>query len=64
MGFLDKIKGNSDKITDGLDKAGDMAKDKLGDKLGGHADKVDMAVDKAKDAVDGLDDDAVEEAAE
>lgn len=59
MGILDKIKGliggNADKIEDGIDKAADVAKDKVGDD---HADKVDMAADKAKDVVDGLDGEA------
>lgn len=58
MGFLDKIKGlvskNADKVEDGLDKAGDFAKDKLPDQ---HDAKVDSAVDKAKDLVDKVDGD-------
>jgi len=58
MGILDKIKGlvggNADKVEDGIDKAADVAKDKVGE---GNADKVDMAADKAKEAVDGLDGD-------
>ena len=56
MGLLDKIKGmlggNADKAKDGIDKAADVADDKLGDKVG--SDKIDMAADKAKDAVDKL----------
>jgi uncharacterized protein YpmB len=58
MGILDKIKGlvggNADKVEDGIDKAADVAKDKVGEE---HADKVDMAADKAKDVVDSLDGD-------
>jgi antitoxin protein of toxin-antitoxin system len=55
MGILDKIKGlvggNADKVEDGIDKAADIAKDKVGED---NADKVDMAADKAKEVVDGL----------
>ncbi len=58
MGILDKIKGlvggNADKVEDGIDKAADLVKDKVGDE---HADKVDMAAEKAKDVVDSLDGD-------
>jgi hypothetical protein len=58
MGFLDKIKGlvskNADQVEEGLDKTGEIAKEKLPDE---HDDKVDAAVDKAKDLVEGLDDD-------
>jgi MT0933-like antitoxin protein len=58
MGILDKIKGlvggNADKVEDGIDKAADIAKDKVGED---NADKVDMAADKAKEVVDGLDGD-------
>ncbi len=54
MGLLDKIKGmlggNADKAKDGIDKAADVAEDKLGDKVG--SDKIDMAADKAKEALD------------
>lgn len=57
MGILDKVKGmigkNADKVEDGIDKAADVADDKLGDKVG--SDKIDMAAEKAKDAVEGLD---------
>lgn len=58
MGILDKIKGlvggNADKVEDAIDKAAEVAKDKVPD---AHDDKVDMAADKAKDLVDGLDGD-------
>lgn len=59
MGILDKIKGlvggNAAKVEGGIDKAADIAKDKVGDE---HADKVDMAADKAKDVIDSVDGDA------
>lgn len=59
MGILDKLKGmvggNAAKVEDGIDKAADLAKDKVGD---AHADKVDTAADKAKEVVDKLDGDA------
>ena len=55
MGIFDKAKdlvaGNSEKVSEGLDKASGMAKDKFGDKLGDHADKLDMVTDKAKGAL-------------
>ncbi|MDG2028657.1 MAG: antitoxin [Acidimicrobiales bacterium] len=58
MGILDKLKGliggNTDKVEDTIDKAADVAKDKIPDE---HDDKVDMAADKAEDVVDGLDGD-------
>jgi len=47
----DKVAGEKDKIDEGLDKAGDVVKDKFG-----HEDQVDQGVDKAKDAVEKLDD--------
>ena len=58
MGILDKVKGliggNADKVEDGIDKAADLAKDKLGDD---HDDKIDSAADKAKDLLDKVDGD-------
>lgn len=55
MGILDKIKGliggNADKLDDGIDKAAELAKDKVPD---AHDDKVDMAADKAKEVVEDL----------
>ncbi len=57
MGIFDKAKdaamANKDKLAEGLDKANEMAQDKLGDKLGDHADKLDMVTDKAKEALEG-----------
>lgn len=57
MGIMDSIKGmfgggNKQKVKDGVDKAADMA----GDKLPSHADKIDKGADMAKDAVDKLPD--------
>ena len=56
MGIFDKAKdligGNAKKVEDGIDKAADMAKDKVGEE---HADKIDQAAEKAKDVVDKLD---------
>jgi len=56
MGILDSLKakmsGNKDKINEGVDKAADMA----GDKVPDHADKIDKGAEMAKDAVDKLDD--------
>ena len=50
------LKGNTDKVKDGLDKAGDVVDDKTGGKFG---DKIDMATDKVgeiiEDQVDGED---------
>ena len=58
MGWLSKAKNlvgkNADKIEDGIDKAADLAKDKLGDE---HDDKIDAAADKAKDLLDKVDGD-------
>ena len=62
MGILDKLKGliggNADKVEDGIDKAADLAKDKIGDD---HADKIDSAAEKAKDVVEDLAGDADED---
>ena len=56
MGILDKAKGliggNKDKVTEGIDKAAEVATDKVGEE---HADKVESAAEKAKDVVEGLD---------
>jgi hypothetical protein len=53
MGLLDKIKGmiggNTDKVKEGLEKAGDMVDEKTGGKF---ADKVDMAQEKVGDMLD------------
>lgn len=59
MGLLDNIKnalkGNADKVKDGIDKAGDVIDDKTGGK---YSDKIDMAEEKAADAIDDLAEDA------
>lgn len=56
MGLFDKAKDamgqNSDKVDQGVDQAGDFAKDKVGEE---HADKVDKASDAAKDQLGGGD---------
>ena len=53
MGLMDKIKamisGNTDKVKEGVEKAGDMVDDKTGGKFG---DKVDMAQEKASEMID------------
>jgi hypothetical protein len=41
---MDLIGGHKDQITDGVDKAAELAKDKLG-----HEDQVDKAADFVKD---------------
>ena len=55
MGMMDKAKDaagkHGDKLDEGIDKAGDMAKDKTG---GQHDDKIDQGVDKAQQAADDL----------
>ncbi len=56
MGILDKVKGlvggNKDKVNQGIDKAADVAKDKLPDQ---HDAKVEKAADTLKGQVDKLD---------
>jgi hypothetical protein len=56
MGFMDKIKGlvgkNSAKISQGVDKAGDVVDDKTGNKYTAHIDKGEDAVDRALDKLD------------
>ena len=47
----DKILGHRDQVDKGIDKAGDVVKDKVG-----HEEQVDQGVEKAKEAVDKLDD--------
>ncbi|MCI3935069.1 antitoxin [Streptomyces sp. AN091965] len=42
---------HGDKVSDGLEKAGDLVDDKTGGK---HGDKIDTAVDKAQDVVEKL----------
>ena len=55
MGFMDTIKGwfggNKEQIDQGIDKAADVAKDKVPDE---HDAKVDQVADKAKDVVDDM----------
>ena len=41
----DMLKGNSDKVSDAVDKATDMVDDKTGGKHTDKLDKVDQAVD-------------------
>jgi len=59
MGIFDKIKGlagdNSDKVKEGLDKAGDMIDEKTG---GEHTDKIDTATDKIGDMLDDMTEDS------
>ena len=60
MGLFDEMKdkateliqGNSDKVDDAVEKAGDLLDEKTG---GQFSDKVDMAQEKAKEIGDGLD---------
>ena len=53
MGLMDKLKemisGNTDKVKQGVEKAGDMVDEKTGGKFG---DKIDMAQEKAADMID------------
>jgi hypothetical protein len=59
MGAMDNMKDKAkdvagqhgDKVDEGIDKAGDMAKEKTG---GQHDDKIDKGVDKAQEAADNL----------
>jgi hypothetical protein len=59
MGLLDDAKdkvsgllhGHEDQLKDGIDKAADLAEDKLGKD---HASQIEGAADKAKDAIDKL----------
>lgn len=59
MGLLDRFRSKAgktaddhgDKVTQGIDKAGDVVDDKTGGK---YSDKVDTAQQKATDAVEGL----------
>jgi hypothetical protein len=44
----DLAEEHGDKISDGLEKVGDLVDDKTGGK---HSDKIDTAVDKAQDYV-------------
>jgi hypothetical protein len=55
MGLLDKVKGlvggHKKEVSAGVDKAAEVAKDKLPDQ---HDDKVDKAADTVKDQIDKL----------
>ncbi|WP_405056672.1 antitoxin [Kribbella sp. NBC_01505] len=55
MGIFDKAKDalgeHSDKVDEGIDKAGDFADEKTG---GEHADKIDKGQEFAKDRLSGL----------
>lgn len=55
MSFLNKAKGllvkNKDKVQQGIEKAGEIAKKKADPK---HADKIDKATQKAQDGVKKL----------
>ena len=59
MGMMDNMKDKAkdtvgehgDKIDEGLDKAGEMVKDKTPDQ---HDDKIDRGVDKAHQAAEDL----------
>jgi MT0933-like antitoxin protein len=57
MGFMDKakgmLKGNQEKVKDGIDKAADVADDKTDGKYSEH---IDTGAEKAKDVVDDLTD--------
>ena len=48
----DAVDDHGDKISGGLDKAGDALDEKTGGKYG---DKIDQGTDKAKDGLDSLD---------
>lgn len=65
MGLLDNLKGalkgNADKVKDGLDKAGDMIDDKTGGK---YSDKIEMAEDKVGDMIDDMAADAEDESSD
>ena len=56
MGLMDKVKGlvggNKQKASGGVDKAADVAKDKLPDQ---YDEKVDQVADAVKDQIDKLD---------
>lgn len=60
MGTFDNLKGkvsdlvdsNSEKIADGMDKAGEFIDSRTGGK---HTDKIETGKDKLRDALDGLD---------
>lgn len=47
----DLVEGNADKISEGIDKAGDLIDEKTGGK---YSDKIDMVQEKAGDLLDKL----------
>ena len=55
MGFMDKVKGmlgqHSDKVSKGMDKAGEMADTKT---KGKYSDKIQTGTQKAKDQTEKL----------
>lgn len=62
MKLLDRLRGikdkaadtageHSDKVKEGIDRAGEFVDEKTGGK---HADKIDQATEKAKDATDSF----------
>jgi hypothetical protein len=59
MGMMDEMKDKAkeaagkhgDKIDEGMDKAGEMAKEKTGGK---HDDKIDQGVERGKEALEDL----------
>lgn len=52
--ITDKAKGlledNADKVDEGIDKAAELAKEKIG---GDHGDQIDAAAEKLKDVLPG-----------
>ena len=55
MGLLDNIKGalkgNTDKVQDGIEKAADVIDDKTDGK---YSDQIDMAEEKVGDVIEGM----------
>ena len=49
---VEMVQGNSDKVDEAVEKAGDLIDEKTG---GQFSDKVDMAQEKAKEVADDLD---------
>ena len=49
---VELVQGNSDKVNEAVEKAGDLVDEKTG---GQFSDKVDMAQEKAKEIADDLD---------
>lgn len=61
MGLLDKakdmLKGNTDKVKEGIDKAGDMIDEKTGGKFSDH---IETAEEKAGEFLDDVEESAEE----